>query len=89
MVWDIYFWTPPDAEVGFSGRDKYLRAYDCKLKQEILFRVFHTVYHQTTPNRLNLHLGLDLGGTAIAFVGRLGVARKNRKLMMVTMHFSV
>ena len=35
--YSVFIDTSSDAKLVYSGHDKYLEAYDCKLKREILF----------------------------------------------------
>jgi hypothetical protein len=79
MVWDIYFWIPPDAEVGFSGRDKYLRAYDCKLKQEILFRVFPHCLPSDNPQQAESSSGVGPGGNRNCIRGKVGGGKEEQE----------
>lgn len=94
MVRFIYLWMPPDADVVCSGRDKYLEAYDCKLEQEILFRIFPHSLPGDNPQQAESSSGVGPGGNRNCIRGEAGGGKEEREsddgyhaLFSVSSHF--
>ena len=67
------------AEVVCSGRDKYLEAYDCKLKREILFRVFPHCLPSDNPQQAESSSGVGAGGNRNCIRGKVGGSKEERE----------
>ena len=79
MVCRVSLWTSPDAEVVHSGRDKFLEAYDCKLKQDILFRVFPHCLPSDNPQQAESSSVIGPGGQRNCIRGKAGGSKEERE----------
>jgi hypothetical protein len=66
-------------DVVFSGRDKYLEAYDCKLKQKILFRIFPHCLPADNPQQAESSSGVGPGGNRNCIRGKVGGGKEERE----------
>jgi hypothetical protein len=67
------------AEVISSGRDKYMKAFDCKLKQDILFRVFPHCLPADNPQQAENSSGVGAGGNYNCIHGKGGGSKEERE----------
>jgi len=72
MVWSTPILMPSDSDVIYSGRDKFLKAYDCKLKQEILFRTFPHCLPSDNPQQAESSSGVGPGENLNCIRGKAG-----------------
>ena len=79
MVRHISLRILSDAEVIYSGRDKYHKAYDCKLKQEILFRIFPHCLPSDNPQQAESSSGVGAGGNRNCIRGKAGGSKEERE----------
>lgn len=86
----------PDTDAVCSGRDKYLEAYDCKLKQTILFRTFPHCLPSDNPQQAESSSGVGPGGNRNCIRGESGGGKEEREsddgyhaLFSVGLHFRI
>ena len=86
----------PDTDAVCSGRDKYLEAYDCKLKQTILFRTFPHCLPSDNPQQAESSSGVGPGGNRNCIHGESGGGKEEREsddgyhaLFSVGLHFRI
>jgi hypothetical protein len=77
--YDMFICTPTNTEMGHSGRDKYLSAYDCKLKQEILFRLFPHCLPSDNPQQAESSSGVGPGGNRNCIRGKVGGTKEEQE----------
>jgi len=79
MVYSIYPQKSPDADAVYSGRNNYLEAYDCKLRREILFRVFPHCLPSDNPQQAESSSGVGPGGNLNCIQGKAGGGKEERE----------
>ena len=96
MAWCIRLWERPSADQVCSGRDKYLEAYDCKLRREILFRVFPHCLPSDNPQQAESSSGVGPGGNLNCIHGKAGGGKEEKEsdegyhaLFSVRMHCGI
>lgn len=62
-----------------SGRDKYLEAYNCKLRREILFRIFPHCLPSDNPQQAESSSGVGPGGNLNCIHGKAGGGKEERE----------
>ena len=79
-----------------SGRDKYLKAYDCKLRREILFRIFPHCLPSDNPQQAESSSGVGPGGNLNCIHGKAGGGKEEREsddgyhaLFSVSSHYAI
>ena len=68
-----------DAKVVHSGRDKFLKVYDCKLKQDILFRAFPHCLPSDNPQQAESSSVIGPGGKHNCVRGKAGGSKEERE----------
>ena len=86
----------PDTDTVCSSRDKYLEAYDCKLKQTILFQTLPHCLPSDNPQQAKSSSGVGPGGNRNCICGELGGGKEEREsddgyhaLFSVGLHFHI
>ena len=72
-------WCLSNAESIFSGHNRYLKAYDCKLNQDILFRVFPHCLPADNPQQAENSSGVGAGGNYNCICGKGGGSKEERE----------
>ena len=68
-----------NAEAVRSGCDKFLKAYDCKLRREILFRVFPHCLPSANPQQAESSSVIGPGGKHNCVHGKAGGSKEERE----------
>ena len=79
MAWCICLRESPRADPVYSGREKYLEAYDCKLRREILFRVYPHCLPSDNPQQAESSSGVGPGGNLNCVHGKAGGGKEERE----------
>ena len=79
MVQWICLWEPPGTDLVHSGCSKYLEAYDCKLRREILFQVFPHCLPSDNPQQAESSSGVGPGGNLNCIHGKAGGGKEERE----------
>ena len=79
MVWDVSPQMLPCAEVVCSSRNKFTEAYDCKLKQDILFQIFPHCLPSDNPQQAESSSVIGPGGKRNCIRGKAGGGKEERE----------
>ena len=63
----------------YSGHNKFLEAYDCKLKQDILFQIFPHCLPSDNPQQAKSSSGIGAGGKRNCIRGKVGGSKEERE----------
>ena len=77
--YSVFVDTSSNAKLVYSGRDKYLEAYDCKLKQEILFRIFPHCLPSDNPQQAESASGVGPSGNRNCIRGKAGGSKEEQE----------
>ena len=79
MAWCICLWESPCTDPVYSGHNKYLEAYDCKLRREILFRIYPHCLPSDNPQQAESSSGVGPGGNLNCVHGKAGGGKEERE----------
>ena len=71
--------TSSGAKLVYSDHDKYLEAYNCKLRQEILFQIFPHCLPSDNPQQAESASSIGPGGNRNCICGKAGGSKEEQE----------